>query len=771
MSITTSAGYDAAGNRTRLTDGNGNATVYTFNSLSLPEQTIEPSTAAYPNLADRTWQVAYDSGGLPVALAEPGGVTRTASYDALGRLTAETGSGTGVTGAARSQDYDLAGNLTKISSPVGDIGFTYNDRGLLTATTAGGQTTSTVSYDVDGRLASRTDADGSTSYTYDARSNLATVAGAATGGTRAYTYDNAGQLTGVDYHGGTGAKRQLVYDQLGRVTSDTLTGASSSTLRAQTYAYDSDNNLTSTTISGTGVAGAGTQSYTYDWANRVTSWTNQASTTTSYGWDAAGNRTSAGGSTATYDARNRLTSNGSTSYTYSARGTRATATTGSTVTTTAFDAFDRLVSSTTGSSSTSYTYDGLDRIAARTHTGSGSFNFLYDGVRKEPAKDGTSSLARGPDGTLLATGTGSSTAATLENSHGDVVATFTTDGTSLTSTKSYDPFGTVNATGGTTDLKAGYQGSWTDSDTGLVEAEARWYDPATATFLSRDTYPLPWTGTAADNRYTYAAANPIIHGDATGQRVDTDAERRATEAASGLKCNNYGECAKGVAPSNQRVAPISNPAPTLSDAQWAGIAAALAFKQAYKAKYPGLSDDAYNQMVGYGPGGDTIFWNGVRASLAYQAAKQSLATQNTAKLAALDHYDQKISATNYVKPATNKFEPNCGGALEGKFADAIEKAYGEDVADGVDYMASPMHDGTMTSLDHEIPGIGHDLEALAGYLDSWRGSLNYLDTTTGAKVAYDMTRGTLIVQNSYMIYAYQYSYDAFATNGRYVLAP
>ncbi|MET7736533.1 RHS repeat domain-containing protein [Streptomyces sp. NPDC005402] len=64
--ITTSFGYDAAGNQTRLTDGRGNKTTYTFNSWGLPESTIEPSTAARPSAAHRTWTTVYDKAGQAV---------------------------------------------------------------------------------------------------------------------------------------------------------------------------------------------------------------------------------------------------------------------------------------------------------------------------------------------------------------------------------------------------------------------------------------------------------------------------------------------------------------------------------------------------------------------------------------------------------------------------------------------------------------------------------------------------------------------------------
>jgi YD repeat-containing protein len=51
--VSVSYGYDAAGNRTRYTDGRGNSTTYTVNVLGLPEKVIEPSTTAHPALVDR----------------------------------------------------------------------------------------------------------------------------------------------------------------------------------------------------------------------------------------------------------------------------------------------------------------------------------------------------------------------------------------------------------------------------------------------------------------------------------------------------------------------------------------------------------------------------------------------------------------------------------------------------------------------------------------------------------------------------------------------
>ncbi|CUU59621.1 RHS repeat-associated core domain-containing protein, partial [Parafrankia irregularis] len=142
-----------------------------------------------------------------------------------------------------------------------------------------------------------------------------------------------------------------------------------------------------------------------------------------------------------------------------------------------------------------YTYDGLDRLATRN-----SAPFTYAGLEKEPATDYSSSFSRDPDGDLVAVGSSAGNWATLTDTHGDLVAAFTTAG-ALTDSRSYDPFGDPVVAGNPA-VHVGFQGSWTDPDTDRVSAQARWYTPGTGTFASRDTASLPISGTAAANRYT-----------------------------------------------------------------------------------------------------------------------------------------------------------------------------------------------------------------------------------------------------------------------------
>lgn len=69
--------------------------------------------------------------------------------------------------------------------------------------------------------------------------------------------------------------------------------------------------------------------------------------------------------------------------------------------------------------------------------------------------------------------------------HGDVIAGFdpTLDGGS--DSAAYDPFGKVTGTSGA-ERPIGYQGDYTDPDTGQVNMTARWCDPGSGTFTSRD---------------------------------------------------------------------------------------------------------------------------------------------------------------------------------------------------------------------------------------------------------------------------------------------
>ncbi|HET6532887.1 MAG TPA: LamG-like jellyroll fold domain-containing protein [Actinoplanes sp.] len=517
-SITTSFGYDAAGNRTRYTDGRQLSTFYGVNSLGLPETVIEPATTAHPAPADRSWTVAYDLNGNAERLTAPGGVIRDREFDAANRMIGETGTGAGA-GVHRGTTYDLEDRPTAVSSGTGSNTYEYDDRGNLLRA-AGESGTASFAYDRDSQVITRTDAVGTATFGYRS-GRIDTMQDAASGVTQTLRYNAAGLPEKVDY--GAGRVRTYTYDDFGRLAGDVLRNNAGAEVARIAYRYDLDDHLIGKDTAGT--AGAGSNTYGYDDAGRMTSWTS-ASGTVAYEWDDSGNRIKAGPKTATYDQRNRLLSDSDYTYAYTPRGTMASRTSSGLTDTYSFDAFDRLVSS----EGQSYRYDGLNRVINRAGKA-----FAYAGFEPDAVNDGTESYARGPGGELLAVEDGTDqTRITVSDEHDDVVAAFDPDSTltGLAGSTAYDPYGQRIAEAGV-QSNVGYQGDWTDPGTGQVNMGARWYEPGTGTFTSRDTVTYAEGDSILANKYTYGAGDPMSHTDPTGNWPSCGWCKKAVSAVSG----------------------------------------------------------------------------------------------------------------------------------------------------------------------------------------------------------------------------------------------
>ncbi len=104
----------------------------------------------------------------------------------------------------------------------------------------------------------------------------------------------------------------------------------------------------------------------------------------------------------------------------------------------------------------------------------------------------------------------------------------------LTYSALYDPYGQVLSAVGPGNTNLGFTGEHTDPS-GLQYLRARYYDPRTAAFLSRDpalgVYP---TLSGSWNGYTYAHGNPILYADPSGQCIFFGGIDTALCAAAGL---------------------------------------------------------------------------------------------------------------------------------------------------------------------------------------------------------------------------------------------
>jgi RHS repeat-associated protein len=526
--ISTSDAYDAAGHRTRFTDGRGNAFLTTYNSWGLPETTIEPPTATQPAIGDRTFTSVYDAAGRLAVQRAPGGVTVTDTYDDADDLTRQVGAGAEVATQDREFGYDLSGHLTSASAPGGTDTFSWDDRGLLRVAT-GPSGTSSFTYAPDGGMASRSDAAGTTTYRYDTAGRLAGATNPDTAVNQSYGYNSLSQLIRVTFDGSDGGDtRSFGYDGLHRLTSDDLKTPAGVKVAGVSYGYDANDNEISKTT--TGFAGSTTNTYTYDLADRLTSWNNGAGTTV-YAYDKSGNRVQAGDRLYTYDDRNQLVSaSNGPQYHYTARGSLASVTDGGSTVTTQTDAFGQVVRQD-GASTQTYAYDALGRLLRP--------GFSYTGVDNILASDGTAGYTRDSDGGLIGADSAGTRTYIWTDQHDDVVGQLAGSATALSGSAAYDPLGTVLARTGMLGT-LGYQSEYTDPATGRVNMAARWYNPSTAQFDTRDAADLDPAPDSVDaDRYAYAADNPLTTTDPTGNwpswgGIKSGLSKAAHAVASGL---------------------------------------------------------------------------------------------------------------------------------------------------------------------------------------------------------------------------------------------
>jgi RHS repeat-associated protein len=248
--------------------------------------------------------------------------------------------------------------------------------------------------------------------------------------------------------------------------------------------------------------------YRYDGLNRLTGVLLLNSE--SFALDGASNVTDRSGVSETYDAANRLTVDGGTSNSWSnadqlhLRGADVFN----------YDALDRLKDSTVGGSLRNYTYDGDGLLKSRT--GGGATTFLWDPstAPSRELKQGSDNLIYGLGPLYVVKADASTSTFARDGSKG--VRSEVNSAGSVTASFRYKAYGQVaQSNGAASPSYLGYAGQLLDSS-GLYYMRARWYDPITGRFLTRD--PL---GGVADtpvtlNLFAYGSASPTANTDPTG---------------------------------------------------------------------------------------------------------------------------------------------------------------------------------------------------------------------------------------------------------------
>ena len=214
--------YDPEGNRTKITDANGNATA--------------------GDATDGITNFSYDANGRPSGIDYSGTATPdvTFQYDANGNRSQVTdGEGT------ETYTYDNLNRLTDVSRGATTFSYVYDDASRMTSRTLPDNTTISYGYNNDNQLTSSSVGANTVNYGYDPDGHLATTTlPAANGYVETRGYDRDGRLS----------------------TLTNVKGAS--TLSSYTVTRDADGNPTQ--IDSLNNGSSWTEKYTYDTRDRIT---------------------------------------------------------------------------------------------------------------------------------------------------------------------------------------------------------------------------------------------------------------------------------------------------------------------------------------------------------------------------------------------------------------------------------------------------------------------------------------------------------------------
>ena len=524
----TEYGYDDANRTNTVTNANLETTTLKYNQRF---QNVEVKDAL-----NKIYTFTYDPYGRQLTQTRAGG-TMTYVYDAVGNLEKRfdyigretnyvydnlnrlktikylSASIPASVVAQSSFDYDDVSRLINATNQAGTVTFAYDSRNRIETTT-----------DVFGRLIEygydrtatlnqkRLKLDGAlyATYKFDDANRLTDIIAAADNATISFGYDNADRLTSRSYP--NGVQTTYTYDGMSRL--DRLMSTKPTViLFIRRHYYNAANQISRTVESQ-----MSQQFFGYDNADRLTSVTNYSGVgNESYGFDAAGNRTSSHRSASySYQLFNQLTATDNAAFSYDANGNLSGKTDSNGNWSYSWDYENRLTTASeqTAASVFSYKYDALGRrINQSSNSSLNGTAYTYDGadVLLDDASGAQTKYINGAgiDNKLRQTANGQ-TSYFLSDHLGSTVSLVDSTGTVTSSTR-YDAFG--NATNANFASRYQFTGREYDANIGMHYYRNRWYSPDLGRFVSED--PIGFRGGDV-NLYGYVWNNPLAFKDPQG---------------------------------------------------------------------------------------------------------------------------------------------------------------------------------------------------------------------------------------------------------------
>ena len=509
---TTKYTYDEVGNLTSVTDANGNTTRYTYDDFGRVIKTT--------NALGNTSEVTYDESGNVLTSTDFGGNLTTYTYDNLDRVSSKT-----TPDGTVSYTYTADGKISTVTDSTGTTSFTYNSMDGLTRVDYPDGNYVSYKYDKSNRLTKVSTAFGDTAYQYDTLDRITRVIDR-NGYATVYEYDANGNRTAVKYDNGLTVSYE--YDKLNRLICEET--------------IDSDSNVVVKYVYTLGASGERikveeldrTVEYTYDSLYRLTSETitkGKTKTTYTYAYDNVSNRTLKnvdGVETVyTYNELNQLVSEDSTTYEYDNAGNLVRVVGTGKTALYVYNADNKLVKATVQQGNNvvveTYTYDYAGNRTSKTTTINNHVEKVYylndnsslTNVLAEYSASGDEICYYTVGADLVSQEINGKVYAYLYDGHGTVRALANESG-KLTDTYTYDAFGNLISSTGSTANNYRYCGEQFDSTTGLYYLRARYMNPSVGRFISMDSYEGSIDDPISLHKYLYANSNPVSNSDPSG---------------------------------------------------------------------------------------------------------------------------------------------------------------------------------------------------------------------------------------------------------------
>ena len=545
--------YDKNDNLRFIDDAEGRRTEFVYDPVNRRTDRIYPQAAGENQPAREQW--SYDENGNIETFTDARGQVFDSTWDALNRERLRTypAQDPAVLSdhlLSTAMAYDANGNLVRVDELFSQSGTlttaqTFDDFDRLESVTDRWGQTITYGYDANGNRTSLQAPNQSTSYTFDGLNRLETVT--TSGGLTRYTYHPNSRLKGIEYPNGTTAT--YTFDTANRL-STLEHNFGQLTIASYAYTYDDNGNRTSQTETQVGRDTEQT-TYTYDLADRLSSVTYPDQAVV-YTHDRAGNRLTESITPSTgdpysktygYNTRDHLLTithsqdpAENVTYTYDAGGNQRTKTKNGTVTTfipNSRNQIARIEENTLPIGTYAYDYRGL-RVEKYTDHRT---RYLYDAqsvLQRHDDTQGTILYDYGPDRLLSVTHPSEGRSYYHHDALGSIISQSTETG-SLLGQYSYDAWGHRRHEITNASNIFGFTGHETDTESGLIYAKARFYDPDTARFLSHDPVEGDLSEPLSIHRFLYVYSNPTNSVDPDGRRRRVIVPRPEDRAAQRIQ--------------------------------------------------------------------------------------------------------------------------------------------------------------------------------------------------------------------------------------------